>query len=340
MNLKSDKNLSDRINELLGTTTAKAFCKKANIQESSFSNWRKGDKEPSAYNIIELAKAFGVTPNYLLGFEEKETAEERAQKVMNYTGLNKNALNALRKNRKNYLKMSVINYLLAADDLIEELTLYFLTDIYKDFENDKKYTLLPKKHTYTSRKHQSYDIVELLGRIKEKFTAYIKGNKNLSDKVQGEFWDKEIDRKECFRILGFRNPPDILTYKNYIDYDSVSRYAYATGIYSSKAVYGDIAYFDDNNCPHYKDFEKESQQYKAIVEYLEIHDGDTVIYPHYPLDYMLEQMKINGENQQSPAPKDIRDSIKCFPTIGMWIEQNLETNTSDNDDINKESGNL
>ncbi len=63
---------SDRLNEALGTYWSgsnRAFASACNVTEVSMSRYLSGDRVPKAHVVAKMAKALGVSADYLLGLE-------------------------------------------------------------------------------------------------------------------------------------------------------------------------------------------------------------------------------------------------------------------------------
>ncbi|WP_438838960.1 helix-turn-helix domain-containing protein [Streptococcus pluranimalium] len=47
--------------------TQRQIADELSINRVTYTNWEKGNREPSLENVVRLAKLFGVTTDYLLG---------------------------------------------------------------------------------------------------------------------------------------------------------------------------------------------------------------------------------------------------------------------------------
>lgn len=52
-----------------------AVARRMNISAMTIRNWERGDTEPTASQIKDLADIFGVTTDYLLGVDNQEGGE-------------------------------------------------------------------------------------------------------------------------------------------------------------------------------------------------------------------------------------------------------------------------
>lgn len=191
--------LKKRFKALLQKTTVKEAAIKTKTSTGSISGWADDNKEiePSLSSIAKIAEAFQVSPNYLLGYDKKETSQERVQKIMEYTGLNKNALKALRGYREDAIQMKIINYLLSNNILLETLSRYLMTNLYENFANDEDYKYLPKQETYKDYKLNSYDIIEKLSVLREDFTHEVQNDREFHGIVFNKFYNEAINWTLC-----------------------------------------------------------------------------------------------------------------------------------------------
>ena len=77
--------ISDRIFERIKqlSMTQKEFAKKAGIQQSTISEWKKNKTNPSSDKILAICKALDVSPKWLLS--GVDPAENRGKNQMYYT---------------------------------------------------------------------------------------------------------------------------------------------------------------------------------------------------------------------------------------------------------------
>ncbi|HJB93317.1 MAG TPA: helix-turn-helix domain-containing protein [Candidatus Borkfalkia stercoripullorum] len=64
--------LPERLNELLRdrNISQRKLAKAIEVTSATVSAWCRGIKQPTADNIVALAKYFGVSTDYLLGFSD------------------------------------------------------------------------------------------------------------------------------------------------------------------------------------------------------------------------------------------------------------------------------
>lgn len=64
--------ISQRIKEqrLLNGLSLEQLAEKVGVSHVAISRWENNIRTPNMYNIIALAKAFGVSNDYLLGLED------------------------------------------------------------------------------------------------------------------------------------------------------------------------------------------------------------------------------------------------------------------------------
>ena len=77
--------ISDRIFERIKqlSMTQKEFAKKAGIQQSTISEWKKNKTNPSSDKILAICKALDVSPEWLLS--GVDPAENRGKNQIYYT---------------------------------------------------------------------------------------------------------------------------------------------------------------------------------------------------------------------------------------------------------------
>ena len=74
--------ISERIFERLKqlSMTQKEFAKKAGIQESTISEWKKNKTNPSSDKILAICKALDVTPEWLLSGVDPAASRSKNQR--------------------------------------------------------------------------------------------------------------------------------------------------------------------------------------------------------------------------------------------------------------------
>ena len=106
-----------------------------NVSESTLTAWIKGDKtgkrtEPKIEGLNEVAKAFGVSLDYIVGNSNVASPKTNLRAVCEFTGLSEIAIANLR-NSINSCDSEYINYLLEygfARGFFSELALYISSD--------------------------------------------------------------------------------------------------------------------------------------------------------------------------------------------------------------------
>ena len=58
-----------------------------NVAQSAISSWESGKKTPSGLSLFNLCKVFQVTPEYILGYEDENTANENETPIKIDEGL-------------------------------------------------------------------------------------------------------------------------------------------------------------------------------------------------------------------------------------------------------------
>ena len=80
MGNKLETNITlERIKELKGSDSQEAFAQKIHTTQSNISKLLKGAVPPSAATLMELAKAYGVSVDWLLGLSDEKETREKAQ---------------------------------------------------------------------------------------------------------------------------------------------------------------------------------------------------------------------------------------------------------------------
>ena len=189
-----------RFKKLLEETTVKEAASKIGASVGSISNWAatKNDIQPSISNLANIASAFKVSPNYLLGYEKNESASERMRKVMEYTGLEETAVKKLHDVQNDISLLSVINYILSNEEILNSLKKYFSAELYKEF--DEKYKYLPKYNTYIQNKYESYHIIEALSIGREDYTKCVQRNLKQRQEIIDSFLEHEVEWRYCLQI--------------------------------------------------------------------------------------------------------------------------------------------
>ena len=114
--------ISERIIERLKqlSMTQKEFAKKAGIQESTISEWKKNRTNPSSDKILAICKALDVSPEWLLSGVDPAASRGKNQKyyvvdVETDTGTLVAAFNRLEKSQRD----RILGYVEAFADLKE-----------------------------------------------------------------------------------------------------------------------------------------------------------------------------------------------------------------------------
>lgn len=191
------KYFSKTFNRLLEYTTGKQIAHAMQVSEGSITAWKKEDANPNIESLSLIANHFRVTPNFLLGYKEKDGTNEYLYKFRAHTGLSDQAIQSLHKKLANKRQMYALNYLLTDDTLLESLTDYLLQKFYSDFHADPQFKLLPKRHLYTTENEFLFTLIAALTHSKEKFSAYVKDTPAIHTEIKMDMWDQEVDREMC-----------------------------------------------------------------------------------------------------------------------------------------------
>ena len=167
-----NKIIGNRINELLAKNNMlqKELAKQLNVSDNVISYWCCGSRKPSIEQIIQIAKLFNCSTDYLLGVSNVATSDKDIQFICDYTGLDEEAVENLHDctyvtdeirriappeylyERENYIKRlsnlincDLLDTLVNYDNEIEYIdnqTLLYLSLFYYDFDVFKDNSLL------------------------------------------------------------------------------------------------------------------------------------------------------------------------------------------------------
>ena len=66
--------LANRLRELRGVQSQTEFAAKIGVNQTSYSSWERGSKDPAAQTLAKIASTFGVTTDWLLGLSNIRSA--------------------------------------------------------------------------------------------------------------------------------------------------------------------------------------------------------------------------------------------------------------------------
>ena len=128
-------NISDRIRELREEKglTQLALSNELYVKQQSVAQWEKGERDLKSGMIIQIAKYFGVTTDYLLGLSEYRTAQ--AADIGAVTGLTEDSIANLKEiSKEEYeIKNIVFDFI---DDLLDYKLLAHLAVRYNEYKKN------------------------------------------------------------------------------------------------------------------------------------------------------------------------------------------------------------
>lgn len=68
--------LANRLRELRGVQSQTEFAAKIGVNQTSYSSWERGSKDPAAQTLAKIASTFGVTSDWLLGLSNVRSAAD------------------------------------------------------------------------------------------------------------------------------------------------------------------------------------------------------------------------------------------------------------------------
>ena len=68
--------LANRLRELRGIQSQTEFAAKIGVNQTSYSSWERGSKDPAAQTLAKIASTFGVTSDWLLGLSNVRSAAD------------------------------------------------------------------------------------------------------------------------------------------------------------------------------------------------------------------------------------------------------------------------
>ena len=68
--------LANRLRELRGVQSQTEFAAKIGVNQTSYSSWERGSKDPAAQTLAKIASTFGVTSDWLLGLSDVRSAAD------------------------------------------------------------------------------------------------------------------------------------------------------------------------------------------------------------------------------------------------------------------------
>ena len=183
--------------------TQEMIAEKCSVSRQAVANWKDGNTVPDVCSLIEIAKFFNVSADYLLGLAQEPTTDKDLNFICEYTGLSQRAINRLC-SFKFYTQQNRLTEIDIIDILLSQCSEKFFKDIvdYLTIEVNRKQLLqITKKgdmfihnmeHPYiTNIAYITPDVLEqtLLNAVNDNFKALKKainrdnkgGEKNGND---------------------------------------------------------------------------------------------------------------------------------------------------------------
>ena len=141
------KIIGEKINYLLGQKDKrqKDLAKILGVTDNTISYYVNGNRLPSLEQIIEIAKYFEVSTDYLLGLNKNPTTDETEAKITQTIGIGKANISCLQKALETGGAAFELffNYLTSSPELMEALSEYFNSFMYRELEKEK-YKYIPR----------------------------------------------------------------------------------------------------------------------------------------------------------------------------------------------------
>ncbi len=82
---------TERLRELRGRRSRREVCTEAGFNETTFTFWETGKREPHIANILALCKFYGVSADYLLGLSDSPSGNSAPITASNSNVMSPNA---------------------------------------------------------------------------------------------------------------------------------------------------------------------------------------------------------------------------------------------------------
>lgn len=173
---------------------------------STITKQYNGDRIITVDYIIKYATIFNVSADYLLGLSNTPTTDKNIQFVCDYTGLEENTIEKLRKGKNSVFYTTLLNFLINNNILLKSLNNYLLSSIYIEY-NNSNYSYLPTKkdiiflHNPDIAQKVAYsNLFEVLSLHKNKMTEQIKNNQELKENLLYALAKETVDIEKCKRM--------------------------------------------------------------------------------------------------------------------------------------------
>ena len=184
------------------------------VTDSNLSKYRLKDDPDAkitimgADNLIRIADYYKVSTDYLLGFTDdkaslRKDGDNLIREICDFTGLSRQAVEALHKGKDNFLFSAGLSYLLSSKKaLLSSIIEYILTCLHNIVAEDDRYSHLPGIGSSSETgKHFFYDVFEELPQAREHFHQLVTENRVLKERYAREMAMKCVDHEKVFREL-------------------------------------------------------------------------------------------------------------------------------------------
>lgn len=192
---------------------------------STITKQYNGDRIITVDYIIKYATIFNVSADYLLGLSNTPTTNKNIQFICDYTGLEENSIEELRKGKNAVFYTTLLNFMINNKTLLKALNNYLLSYVYSDY-SQSEYMYLPLKDNALyirnpdiAQKVAYSSLLEVLPLQKEKMTEQIKNNQELKENLLYALAKKSVDIEKCERMetsirYGTLDCPEIEEFEN------------------------------------------------------------------------------------------------------------------------------
>jgi len=220
---------------------------KIGVTRQSISDYENGKKNPRWDLVVELAKHYGVSLDYLLGITDSKSKSQVVQEVSNEIGLSDNAINILRKRKKDKIYIHALSFLIENKNTLDMITEYMWSGFLGKLHETPGFRDLPKNNARIEDADKTLyaAILQGLGDFKTKATEAV-------EKLD----DSEVLVEQILRT-------------------AARKYADIPACQDIWHKYGDRTYLENNGSSpeeerqqHTEFKDREYRRYEAIEEYL------------------------------------------------------------------------
>lgn len=201
--------------------------KELGIQPGTLSRYQYDDEDGvkmvmGVDKLVRIALYYNKSADYLLGLSQYERTirtqgDALIDEICRYTGLSRQAVEALHESRNDNLKSQTINFLLEDDldgiGILDDLTDYSCSGLWDDLAKDERYNTLPgsidsfalSKGISTAKYKRRESLVCLMDKLPE-FASALHDNKLSVDtetqqRIVADFAHSKISREHIITIL-------------------------------------------------------------------------------------------------------------------------------------------